>query len=140
MKKRTTYIISLIVITIILAFGLYFVYQLNSPKNRLIKAIATSSEINIAEIVPFEWDTMYVFEAYTSEEKINDTLGFESGLEGPLQDGWKLIVLTKDDKTVDSFVLKTHSQRPNFLQNSINESYTRNEAIFIKEKNNFVKK
>ena len=60
-----------------LLFGSPFVNWNNNKLENAIENISAET-VTLEEVVPFEWDVVYLFSPYTSHEAIAETIGFES--------------------------------------------------------------
>lgn len=63
--------------------------------------LATSkTEVTLNELVPFEWDTVYTFDAYITRSEIEKTIGFESNAIQDTVDAGRLYLLFVKDDTI----------------------------------------
>ena len=136
-KKLAIYIVAIIIALTSFIVWYYFFNNEVILKNKITIAIAEGSEINMQKITPFAWDKFYVFQPYTSEKYINETLGFESSLKGPDYDELQLLVFVKENKIISSINYPRYSPGGDFLPEN---SYLPNEAIFINKNNILIKK
>jgi hypothetical protein len=88
-------------------------------------------KINLSEAVSGEWDRLYIFHPYTTEQMIIDTLGFQWDEKTSIHshDGISLLVFTKDRKLV-KYIEHTRNQG-DFNNLYLKEGYERSEAIFV---------
>ena len=77
----------------------------NQKLGNAIKSINTQS-IQINDIVPFEWDTLYTFTPYTSKEEIAQIIGFKSNeiKENNINEGMVHLLFVKGNKVVASIL------------------------------------
>lgn len=77
LKKLLIMLFALLCIAYYLLFGSPLVDWRNE---KLVEATnnITAETITLEELVPFAWDAVYRFEAYTSKEAVAETLGFYS--------------------------------------------------------------
>jgi len=59
-----------------------------------------ANEINLTDIVSFEWDALYSFSGYASTEYINGILGFKSIIKPTYQEDRSHVVFVKGGKIV----------------------------------------
>ena len=90
-QARTYVLISVIIIALLSLIGKPFanwaLYKIEMRKSAdSYDALVTAFErfensdtacVDFVQIIEFDWDTMFVFGPYTTEEKINDTIGQE---------------------------------------------------------------
>lgn len=103
-KKITIYIIviSLIVALTYIAIGNPIVFVNNQKLKREVIAV-NSDNVELNEIVPFDWDMVYTFEPYTSKEQIEDVIGFKSNsIQETVSEGMVQLLFVKDKKVVCS--------------------------------------
>ncbi|HCA30750.1 MAG TPA: hypothetical protein DEP23_14960, partial [Ruminococcaceae bacterium] len=62
--------------------------------------------VQLNDVIPFEWDTLYTFGAYSSKEEIEDIIGFKSAdiKENNINEGMVHLLFAKDDKVVASIL------------------------------------
>lgn len=80
MKKRKRIFILLLVLLCVAYYLLFGSPLVDWRNEKLVEAtnnIATET-VTLEELVPFAWDTVYIFEPYESKENIAKTLGFYS--------------------------------------------------------------
>lgn len=109
-------------------------------ENTLTDAIANSETIVMQDLTKFQWDKMYVFSAYTPEDVINETLQFNYGRSAALQDGQLTVIFTRNSKVIRHAVIPSYSESSYFLKNVQAESFSQDEAVFVKSEGEFIKK
>lgn len=109
MKKKiiiTTIIIILMGIIGLLAFFVNPKIYLNNKKlKEAITKIETDGEYqkSLGEIIPFDFDTLYTFDQYTSKEDIEVIIGFKSNyIKESTSEGMVQLLFVKDNKVVSS--------------------------------------
>ncbi len=57
--------------------------------------------IDLTEVTPFEWDTVYSFSPYTPKEKIYETVGYKwDRIQETVNEGMNQMVFLKDGKVI----------------------------------------
>lgn len=140
MKKLQILIalISLLLIGVAVFFAIQW-RQDQVLESVLSDAISQSETINVQELVGFEWDKMFVFGSYTPESTINETLQFEYGKRGALQDGRITVLFTRNGKVIRHAVISQYSGGSSFLKDVQAELFSPSEAVFIKAGDEFIK-
>lgn len=96
---------------ILIAVALFIVYKLLvrdvwDVNARLLKESVLSLDqkvesMNLKDLTPFEWDTVYSFDPYASKEEIYVTVGYRwDNISEALSEGMNQIVFMKDGKVV----------------------------------------
>ncbi|WP_249030205.1 hypothetical protein [Tannockella kyphosi] len=109
MKNKTKKIFAISTVIALLGVIVYFIVanplvSINNQKlENSIKSIETEA-IQLNDIVPFEWDIMYTFSPYASQDEIEQIIGFESAdvKENNISEGMVHLLFVKDDKVVAS--------------------------------------
>ena len=106
--KITTIILScacLVVIAGYLVIGNPAVFLNNHKLEKSVKSI-NSDTVKLNDIVPFDWDTVYTFEPYSSKESIEEVIGFKSAdiKENNINEGLVHLLFVKDKKVVASIL------------------------------------
>lgn len=62
--------------------------------------------VQLNEVVPFDWDTLYTFESYQSQEEIEEIVGFKSNdiKENNISEGMVHLLFVRDNKVVESIL------------------------------------
>lgn len=85
-----------------LLFGSPFVNWNNNKLENAIENISAET-VTLEEVVPFEWDVVYLFSPYTSHEAIAETIGFESSeIKETVSEFMTQLIFVKDEKIVSS--------------------------------------
>lgn len=98
--------------------------------SRVLKSDA--NQISMSDVTPFEWDELFIFPPYSSEEMVNEALGFawqeydKSGIE--YNDGHALLVFIRDDKTAAWCMNPRNNGDFAHLFNS--NGYSKSKAVF----------
>lgn len=106
MKKKSKLIL-------VVALGILFtlaymifgspVVMLNNERLQRAVTAVNSDYVELNEIVPFKWDTVYTFEPYASEKQIEEIIGFKSrSIKETVSEGMVQLLFVKDDKVVSS--------------------------------------
>lgn len=88
-KKKRIIVVSLSVIIPIICILYFVVFNPFNSQNKLqnensstfinkISSLEDGQEYRLSDVVPFEWDNMYVFSEYTDEAYIEKVIGTES--------------------------------------------------------------
>ncbi len=106
MKKRiitiSSVIISLILVLSYIIIGSPVVLANNQKLKEEILAVH-SEYVTLNEIVPFEWDTLYTFDPYTTKEEIERIIGFNSSsIKETVSEGMVQLLFVNDQKVVSS--------------------------------------
>jgi len=104
MKKKTY----TVVIVVLLIFFVYIIIGnitifINNQKLKKAITSINSDYIKLNEIVPFDWDSVYTFEPYTTKDEIESILGFKSNaIKETVNEGMVQLIFTKDKKIISS--------------------------------------
>lgn len=103
LKKKI--VISIIAILgIVSVFTIYKITSNSTEKQNLAELNNTLRTLNdgeyeLKDIIPFEWDSIYSFETYTSKDKIADVIGFDSkAIKETVNEGMQQVIFIKDGK------------------------------------------
>jgi hypothetical protein len=70
-------------------------------KEEVLSVNQSVETINLNDITPFEWDTVYSFDPYTSVDTIYETVGYEwDTIHETVNEGMNQLVFMKDEKVV----------------------------------------
>ena len=112
MKKRTTLMVLLILLTLV---GIGAIKYINRAKSLPLwkeNAITLGKSFDLISgdlariddlraFIPFEWDTLYSFDPYYPKEKIYEIIGFEwSPIAETVSEGMNQLIFLKDEKVV----------------------------------------
>ena len=110
MKKKILFPIILLVILGVLVF--LFVTFIGNPKvylnnkklkENILKLSVDSEDVELRDVIPFEFDTLYTFKPYTSKEDIETIIGFKSSsIKESTNEGMVQLLFVKDKKVVSS--------------------------------------
>lgn len=104
-KKYKLAIIILIVLALLgyLVIGNPLILNNNQKLGKAIKVL-DADRVKINEVIPFEWDTMYTFDPYSSKESIEEIIGFKSRniKVNNISEGMVHLLIVKDNKVVAS--------------------------------------
>lgn|SRR5690554_6694697 len=106
MKSKQNVVIVAIGILFIAVLINLFKKDLWDLNEQLLKEEVLSIEqsvetVNLLDITPFEWDTVYSFDPYTSKEKVYETVGYKwDNISETVSEGMNQIVFMKDEKVV----------------------------------------
>lgn len=103
MKSRTVKIIAWAAVFAAMCFGVFGNPVVKYNNHTLKKALTKLEEgqtVTLNEVVPFEWDAVYTFSPYTSEEDIEKTIGFKSRdiVANNVNEGMTHLIFTKGEK------------------------------------------
>lgn len=107
MKKKTRVKV-LVCAVLVLAIGYLIVgnpivFMNNRRLKRAITEI-TADTVTLNEVVPFEWDSVYMPGPYASKENIEKLIGFKSASikENWINEGMVQLIFVKDQRVVSS--------------------------------------
>ena len=110
-QKRLIFGVLAILLTLVISFGAAEAIFVGNPiirmHNRQLQKAVSSLEndrtIALDELVPFDWDSVYTFEPYTSREEIADVIGFDSrAIEVSVNEGQLQLLFVKNKKITAS--------------------------------------
>jgi len=145
MKKNKIITISVVVTILVLTILFLLIYDWQVSKKtadayimeieKIVNAKRKNPEIrtviDIKALTLFNWDRLYIFTPYTSEEEINNRLGFDwigaSGIE--YFDTFNLLVFTDGRKVVNS--IDQPRNLGDFVANKLKPYYTPQNAKFV---------
>ena len=111
MKKKTkASIIILACIALIAVMGYLFIGNpfifINNQKLENEVGAIDREIVQLNDVVPFEWDTLYTFEPYQSKEEIEEIVGFKSTdiKENNINEGMVHLLFVNDNKVVASIL------------------------------------
>lgn len=112
-KKKIKTIILAFIITILLALiyiNPLYIYRNNSLINH-IESITDKEQIEINDLVPFDFDKIYVAYPYTSKEQIETTLNIKSRYikDNNINDDYQEIIIIKDNKVISSILVSLNN-------------------------------
>lgn len=95
--------IGILFIAILINFFKKDLWELNEQllREEVLSIEQSVESINLLDITPFEWDTVYSFDPYTSKEKVYETVGYKwDNISETVSEGMNQIVFMKDEKVV----------------------------------------
>lgn len=103
--KKTVAIIAIGILCVIVLISQYKknLWDLNSEllKKKVLSIGQTVETLDLLDITPFEWDTVYSFDPYTPKNKVYDTVGYKwDNIRETVSEGMNQIVFLKDGKVV----------------------------------------
>ena len=98
-----------------------------------IKVLSDETEIELKDVTPFEWDTVYSFGPYTSREKVQETIGFEAKVNETVSEGMLHLVFVKDKEVVCEII--GHPTNLGIAINTFSNSINVEDNIVFKVKN-----
>ena len=107
MKKKTRVKV-LVCAVLVLAIGYLIVGNpivfMNNRKLRSAITEITADTVTLNEVVPFEWDSVYMPDPYASKENIEKLIGFKSASikENWISEGMVHLIFVKDRRVVAS--------------------------------------
>ncbi|WP_337034816.1 hypothetical protein [Paenibacillus illinoisensis] len=110
-KKRFMFVSASILLLIV---AIVFIFVLNSfdPQRKLLKensntfintinSLEPHKDYYLANIIPFEWDSMYVFPEYTDKEDVTKVIGFESNsVQMSSSESMQQIIIVKNKEII----------------------------------------
>lgn len=111
MKKKTKAgmivlgCIALIAIVGYLIIGNPMVFINNQKLENAIKTVSNET-VQLNDVVPFEWDTLYTFSPYQNKESIEEMVGFKSAdiRENNINEGMVHLLFVKNNNVVASIL------------------------------------
>lgn len=99
--KKTALCFIAFVLAAVLAAVLWLHPVQRMHEKQLQKAVlaVNSDVVTLDEVVPFEWDAVWTFPPYTSEETIRQTLGVQGGvIPETVSEGMQQLIFVKGDR------------------------------------------
>lgn len=103
MKSKKTIIIGIGIIVVMFFIFKKDVWDKNEDLLReQVLSLEKSVEIvQLNDVTPFEWDTVYTFSPYTPKEKIYETVGYKwDSIQETVNEGMNQLVFLKDGEVV----------------------------------------
>ena len=138
MKKKIAWAVVFVAMCIAV-FGNPLVKINNHRLKKAVTALKAGQTVTLNEIVPFEWDAVYTFSPYTSEEEIEKAIGFKSRdiVTNNVNEGMVHLIFTKGER-VQAAVLGYPTNlgyRIDFFQKV---TYDRKIPFTVAENNGFI--
>lgn len=109
MKKKIIVLLAVIILLIIGALGAFLfignpkVFSNNKKLKDSLLSLDLNKDISLKEAIPFEFDTLYTFDPYTSKEDIELIIGFKSNsIKEISSEGMVQLLFVKNNKVVAS--------------------------------------
>lgn len=108
-KRKVSIMILACIVLIVLAgyliVGNPIIFINNQKLEKAIQSVATET-VYLNNVVPFEWDKLYTFGAYSSRAEIEDIIGFKSTdiKENNINEGMVHLLFVKGNKVVASIL------------------------------------
>lgn len=108
-RLLTGFVSAVLLLTVL--FSLCFCIFIGNPvvvwHNRQLEKAITGldgmQQVTLNQVVPFEWDTVYTFDPYTSRQEIAETIGFDSGsIQETWSEGMTQLLFVKDQRVTAS--------------------------------------
>lgn len=100
MMKHKKWIVGIVCIIFLL---ISFIIRLSNNNSKMIEVLNLEDEgaSILNDITPFDWDDMYAFPPYITENAIEETIGFSDiRIVSSLSEGMNQVIFVKDDKIV----------------------------------------
>ena len=138
MKKKIVWAVVFIAMCVAV-FGSPVIRINNHRLKKAVTALEAGQTVTLNEVVPFEWDAVYTFSPYTSEEDIEKTIGFKSRdiVANNVNEGMTHLIFTKGEK-VKAAVLGYPTALGYRIDFFKKVSYDRNILFTVAEKNDFI--
>lgn len=106
--KKASIILSctaLIGVIVYFIIGNPIVFINNQKLGHAIKSIE-SQTVQLNDVIPFEWDTLYTFPPYVNHEEIEQIIGFKSAAirDNQINEGMVHLLFVRDDQVVASIL------------------------------------
>jgi len=103
MKVKIVAIIAIVLLCVTVLIVKEDLWDLNAKllKGKVLSIEQTAEVINLSDIIPFEWDVVYSFAAYTPKEQVYAVIGYKwANISATVSEGMNQIVFLKDGKVV----------------------------------------
>ena len=99
MKKKIVWAVVFIAMCVAV-FGSPVIRINNHRLKKAVTALETGQTVTLNDVVPFEWEAVYTFSPYTSEEEIEKAIGFKSRyiVANNVNEGMVHLIFTKGEK------------------------------------------
>lgn len=103
MKKRTIFTIAVVVVLVLAVSVFHPIVRWNNHKLQKAVQSLEADVVNWNDVVPFDWETVYTFDPYTTIEEIEKTIGFSSrSIQETVNEGMVQLLFVKDKRVVAS--------------------------------------
>ena len=103
MKVKIVAIIAIVLLCVTVLLVKEDLWDLNAKllKGKVLSTQQTAEVINLSDVIPFEWDVVYSFAAYTPKERVYAAIGYKwDNISETVSEGMNQIVFLKDGKVV----------------------------------------
>lgn len=103
MRNKKTVILIAVVLLILYRLLVRDIWDVNARllKDNVLSLDQKVESVNLKDLTPFEWDTVYSFDPYTSNEQVYETVGYKwDRISEALSEGMNQIVFLNDGEVV----------------------------------------
>ena len=138
MKRKIALAVAFIAMCIAV-FGNPVIRINNHRLKKAVTALETGQTVTLNDVVPFEWDAVYTFSPYTSEEEIEKAIGFKSRdiVANNVNEGMVHLIFTKGEK-VQAAVLGYPTNLGYRIDFFKKVTYDRKIPFIVTENNGFI--
>ena len=111
----------------------------NHTLKKTVTALKAGQTVTLDDAVPFEWDAVYTFSSYTSEEEIERIIGFKSRdiVANNVNEGMVHLIFTKGEK-VQAAVLGYADNLGYYIDFSQKVIYGENKEFAVSQSREFI--
>lgn len=103
MRNKKTILIAAVVLFVLYKLLVRDIWDVNAGKlkDNVLSLDPNAVSVNLKDLTPFEWDTVYSFDPYTSKEQVYETVGYRwDKISDALSEGMNQIVFLNDGEVV----------------------------------------
>jgi hypothetical protein len=108
MKRRSITVIATLILLLCIVLLVIYPFKkdiwdtnLQLLESNILSDDLVGKKVNLTTLTPFEWDTVYSFNPYTSKETIYETIGYKwDNISETVNEGMNQIVFVKDGEVV----------------------------------------
>lgn len=103
MRNKKTILILAVVLFVLYRLLIGDLWDVNAGKlkYKVLSLDPNVLSVNLKDMTPFEWDTVYSFDPYTSKEQVYETVGYRwDRISEALSEGMNQIVFLNDGEVV----------------------------------------
>lgn len=103
MRSKKTVILIAVVLLILYRLLVRDIWDVNARllKDNVLSLDQKVESVNLKDLTPYEWDTIYSFDPYTSKEQVYETVGYKwDKISEALSEGMNQIVFLNDGAVV----------------------------------------